>query len=133
LIFAILWLAASIGWPYAYYRAIDPHVRRVLGARLGVEVIWTHDARRYIGPARYRRWRWGIANAPADQVTFPEAVVHALCAVVVNVLAGLLTPAVLFAAMFADWLQPLVLYPLLFVAIGVYAIYWGGIHRPPLP
>ena len=132
MIFAGLWLAASIAWPYAYYRALDPRLRRAAGARLGVEVMWTHDARRYIGAARYRRWRWGVANAPADQVTFAEAVVHALSAVVVNVVAGLLTPAILFAALFANWLPPLVLYVLLFLAIPIYAIYWSGTYRPPL-
>ena len=130
--FALLWLAGSIAWPYLYYRALDPLARRTAGALLGARVVWTHDARQYFGPGRYRRWRWGIVDAPADEVTFVEAITHALSLVVVNVVAGLLSPAVLFAAMYAKWLPPLVLYPLLFVAIAVYAIYWSGTYRPPL-
>lgn len=127
--FAAVWLAASIAWPYLYYRVLDPLLRALLSRRVGAPVIWTNDARRYLVTGRYTRWHWGIAGAPADHVTFAEGLVNAACVAIVNILAGLVLPAILFLSLGSVGMYA---YPLFFLAIPIYAIYWSGRFRPPL-
>lgn len=117
--FAVAWPAAYFVWTFVYFKLVDPTLRRVMGA----DVIWTYDARQYFARGRYRRWHWGIRNAPADEVQFREFVVDMLGVVIVNVIAGAAPVATLFL------LPPLAMYVCLFVAIPIYAVWWSGRYR----
>jgi hypothetical protein len=129
MLFAAVWLAASIAWPYLFYRAVDPLMRALVTKRVGAPVVWTNDARRFLVTGRYHRWHWGVAGAPSDHVTFAEGMVNAACVVAVNIVAGMILPAVLFLSLGSVGVYA---YPLLLLAIPIYAIYWSGKFRPPI-
>jgi hypothetical protein len=78
--------------------AIAPVIRRHIGTALGVQIVWSYDARQYCQQGRYRRWHWGLADAPTDRVVLAELIIHLLCIVVVNVLAGLWPVLLLYFA-----------------------------------
>ena len=129
--FAIVWLVGYLLWTDLYFRLIDPAVRELVGRALGVPIVWTYDARHYLQQGRYRSWRWGVAGAPADQVLFVELIVHALCAGIVMILAGMWPVALLYVAMLRHWAAPLAIYACTLLAIPIFAIYWSGRYRPP--
>jgi hypothetical protein len=127
---ASAWVAGYVGWSHLYFLTIDPVIRRRIGTALGVRIVWTYDARQYFQRGRYSRWRWGVTDAPPDRVVFSELIVHVLCVVIVNVLAGLWPVSLLYFALVRAWPGPLVLYPCIILAVPIYSIYWTGRYRP---
>jgi hypothetical protein len=130
LLFAAAWAAVYVAWSYLYFRALDPIARRVTGNALGVRIVWADDARQYFVQGRYRRWHWGIADAPADYVSFVELLVQMAEVAIVNVLAGLWPVAILYAALVTGWPGPIAAYLGVLLAIPIYSIYWAGRYRP---
>jgi hypothetical protein len=124
------WLAGYVGWSHMYFRVMDPVIRRRIGAALGVRIVWSYDARQYFQQGRYKRWHWGVADAPPDHVVFVELIVHVLCVAIVNVLAGLWCVSLLYVALVRRWPGALALYPCIILAIPIYALYWSGRYRP---
>ncbi len=129
---AAAWGAGYVAWAYLYYRAIDPTIRDRVGRALGVRIVWTFDARHYLERGRYKTWRWGVADAPADRVAFAELLVHISCLAIVTVLCGVWPIALLYLALVRHWAGPLTLYVSLFLAIPIFSIYWSGRFRPPV-
>ena len=127
---AAAWAIGYVGWAHLYYGVLDPAIRDRVGAALGVRVVWTYDARQYFQQGRYRKWRWGVAGAPADHVTFHEFLVHLSCLAIVTVVAGLWPVALLYVALVRQWAEPMTLYACVLVAIPIFSIYWAGRYRP---
>jgi hypothetical protein len=119
-----------MAWTYLYYWVIDPALRDRVGRALGVRIVWTYDARHYLQQGRYKWWRWGIAEAPADHVVFAEFIVHALCVGIVMIVAGMWPVALVYIALVRHWTAPLTLYACLLLAIPIFSIYWTGRYRP---
>ena len=130
-LFAVLFLIGYWMWSRHGYPGADRAVRRSLGRRLGVRVIWVPRSRaeyptpfQYIG--RYRRWSWGIADE-RDRTFLADGVVGTASVLVVNVLAGCLPVAVfLYIAIWLRALSYLVFMPACLGAIAIYSIYWSG-------
>ena len=135
IMFAIGWTVGYVLWARAYYRTIDPLLRRRLGTWLGVQIIWTFrqgssGSPLHFGP-RYATWMWGIA-APQSHRLLADMQVYVLFVLIVPVLAGLWPVALLLLVFLGtDILHPLVALPLLFLVIPIYAIYWSGRYAPP--
>jgi len=127
---AAAWAAGYVGWAYLYYRALDPPIRARVGAALGVRVVWTYDARHYFQQGRYKWWRWGVADVPADRVVFTESIAHVLGLVIVTLLAGGWPIALVYLAMVRQWVGPLTLYACVLLAVPIFSIYWSGRYQP---
>lgn len=129
---AAAWAAGYVCWTFFYHRVLDPVIRRRVGDMLGVEIVWACDARQYFQRGRYKRWHWGVADAPVDRVVFTEFIVRMLCLAFVTVLAGLWPIALLYVALVRRWASPLTLYACVLLAIPMFSVYWGGRFRPPV-
>src|SRR5215204_1938737 len=122
IILGLGYVVGSILWPRFYYRRLDPVLRRWLGDRLGVRIIWRlrpgglHRGPLWFGPL-YDTWSWSIASDQQGTM-LQEVVVYTAWLFLVPVLCGLWPVAVLLVAFLAADVQPiLVAYPLLFLTI----------------
>ncbi|HEV2722247.1 MAG TPA: hypothetical protein VG323_19670 [Thermoanaerobaculia bacterium] len=130
--FAVLWTIGYVVWSLLYYRVLDPLLRRVVGAIVGTRVVWVYrKGSLYADPLSftlpYSRWSWGAADG--ENARAKDAVVYMLCVVLVFIIAGLWPVAVLLAAFFSKWLNPLVALLPLFLIIPIYSIWWSGRYR----
>src|SRR6266516_2933741 len=91
---------------------------------------WTYDARHYFQQGRYKWWRWGVADAPADRVAFTESIVHMLGVLIAMVSAGGWPIALMYLAVVRHWVGPLTGYACLLLVVPIFSIYWSGRYRP---
>jgi hypothetical protein len=132
---AVLAVVAVAGywlWSRAYYRVVDPGMRRRVGRALGAAVVWVprHTAEYQTpiesGFTRGRRWTWGIA-AERERTATRDAAALALCVLVVNLAAGLWPVAVtLYLTLWRYPLSALLLIPVLTAVIAIYSVFWTG-------
>ena len=133
---ALLWIGAYVGWSRLYYTIIDPLLRRRLGGWLNADVVWIYRrGSLYASPASFTlhrsTWSWGLG---ADRERSPgrDAIAYAAYVVCVPVIAGLWLIALLcYAALWRHALSAVVVLPLFFLIIPLYARYWGGRHPAP--
>ncbi len=130
IVFAIGWTMGYVIWSRAYYRILDPYLRRRASELLGVPIVWalrqgTHNRPLGFGPL-YDTWAWYIPDEHARTVA-KDTMVYVLWLVAVPVLGGLWPVAVLLLVFLGtSFLSPLVALPLLFAIIPIYSIYWSG-------
>jgi hypothetical protein len=136
LAFGIGYLVGSILWARLYYRRLDPVLRRWLGGRLGVRVIWTHRTGGlhrgplWFGP-KYDTWSWSVGGA-GEIESVKDGLVYAAWLLLVPVLAGLLPVAIFLIAFLGMGFPSFwVGYPLLFLIIPIYTRYWSGRYEVP--
>jgi len=129
MIFAVAWTAGYVVWSLLYYRVFDRIVRNAVGALIGTRVVWVYrKGSLYASPLSftlpYSRWSWGAADR--ESAGEKDAVIYVLCVVLVYVVAGTWPAAILLGAVFLTGLHPLIVLPLLFLAIAIYSIWWSG-------
>ena len=135
IIFDIVYIAGYIWWSRAYYRHIDPGLRRALTQRFGVPIGWIYrKGSLYRSPLSfqlpYSTWSWGIAE---QRGSMQDGLVYILYLLAVPVLGGLWPVAVLFiVVILLHAIQPLIAYPLFFLTIPIYSLWWSGYYRPPI-
>lgn len=134
-----LWAQAAFGvamvagywmWTRVYYAAVDPALRRWLGARLGARVVWVRrgspeypDALGHRSRRRFR-WSWGIDG---ERTLRNDASAATFCFLFVTLLGGLWPVAVfLFVALQLKALSYVVFLPVCLAVIGIYSALWAG-------
>jgi hypothetical protein len=131
--FTIGWTAGYVFWSRVYYRSVDPLLRMLIGAWLGVRISWvyrhgTQGVPLRFGP-RYAMWTWGTTDPQARGIG-RESLVYLIYIIVVPLLCGLWPVALLLLIMVGTrWLHPLVVLPLVFLVIPIYSIYWTGRYQ----
>jgi hypothetical protein len=134
--FGVAYVVGSILWPRVYYRRLDPLLRKWLGHKLKVRIVWAvrqgglNRGLLWFGPL-YDTWSWTIEGGERHTV-WQEGGVYVAWLLLVPVLCGLSPVAVfLIAFLAADVLSVLVAYPLLFLTIPIYTRYWSGKYEVP--
>jgi hypothetical protein len=132
---AVLAVVAVAGywlWSRAYYRVVDPGMRRRVGRALGAAVVWVprHTAEYQTpiesGFTRGRRWTWGIAAERERTATARRRRARALRPRR-HLAAGLWPVAVtLYLTLWRYPLSALLLIPVLTAVIAIYSVFWTG-------
>ena len=127
--FAVGWTLLYALWAPAYFRRVDPTLRRRLEPWAGEPVHWVMRRGRQRGgdaflAPRYDTWSWGLAPR-ADQPLLKDWGLYALSVVTVYVVAAAWPVAVLYAAAFVlGLLSPPFVLVLFFLAIPLYTRFW---------
>jgi hypothetical protein len=133
---AVGWIGAYMLWGSIFYRAVDPWLRRRVGAWAGAEVIWIYRrGSLYASPLSFtlRRstWSWALAG-DRSQAVLRDGFVYVLYVLLVPVLAGIAPIAALaYVALWRHALSVVVLLPLFCLVIPLYWRYWGGSVAAP--
>jgi hypothetical protein len=110
--FAAAYLVAALVWAPAFYRAVDPWLRRRVGVLLGVTIVWR------------RGWAPDPGVPVGDTL---EQIVHRF-GVLANLLGGAWTVAILAAATLALSVSAPLAIALVLATIAIWTL-WGG-RRP---
>ncbi len=118
-------------WPRFYYGVLDSPLRTVVGRMIGADVVWVpRNSAAYPTPAQWgyawRRWTWGIAD-PASRPRVSDVAAWVLSILIVNVMAGIWTGAVLYA-LFVPLraISYVVFFPACIAFLFFYGVFWSG-------
>jgi hypothetical protein len=108
--FAAVYLVAALAWAPAFYRAIDPWLRRRVGILLGVTIVWR------------RGWAPDPSVPVGDAL---EGIVHRF-GVLMNVLGGTWPVTILVAATVALSLSAPLALALVLATIAIWVLFRAG-------
>jgi hypothetical protein len=121
--FAAVYLVAALAWAPAFYRAVDPWLRRRVGILLGVTIVWRRGGADD-GPAA-----WGWTPDPGVPVGAAlEHIVHRF-GVVINVLGGAWPVTILVAATLALSVAAPLAIALVLATVAIWSLVRGGAPR----
>lgn len=133
---AVLWTGTYVVWSRAYYRVLDPWLRRRVGAWVGGEVSWVYRVGSFhtgrLSFTRRSSWSWGLAGErtettvqEAGRATLRDFAVYICFLLCVPIFAGLWPVAILlYVGLWRHALSVVVLLPLLFLVGPLYIAHW---------
>ncbi len=134
LVFAVGYVLGYVLWSRAFYRKVDPWLRRRVGDIVGARLVWVmRKGSLYASPMSfqlpYNTWSWGIKD-PKLRTIFRDGLAYILTLLLVYVLAGMLPAAIfLLVFLYGHLLGVAVGLPLLVATIVIYSTFWSGWGR----
>jgi hypothetical protein len=111
--FAAVYLVAALAWAPAFYRAVDPWLRRRVGILLGVTIVWR------------RGWTADPGVPVGDTL---EHIVHRF-GVLTNLLGGTWPVTILVAATLALSVAAPLAMALVLATVAIWSLFRGGAPR----
>jgi hypothetical protein len=118
--FAAVYLVAALAWAPAFYRAIDPWLRRRVGILLGVTIVWRR------GSAEAGRAAWAWAADPGVPVGAALEHIVQRFGVLMNLLGGAWAVTILLAATLALSVSAPLALALVLATLAIWALFRAG-------
>ena len=118
--FAAVYLVAALAWAPAFYRAIDPWLRRRVGILLGVTIVWRR------GGADAGRAAWAWAADPGVPVGAALEHIVQRFGVLMNLLGGAWPVTILLAATLALSVPAPLALALVLATVAIWALFRAG-------